>query len=240
MFKIHNADCLAALRELPDQCADAIITDPPYPNRNPSRGKSDEAKALAAANPYGAVPQYGLDWLLREVARESVRLVKPEGSLLLFCDHKMLLHIVPVIESCGPEYAELVVWDKVRLGNGAGFRKQHELIALFTFGSPRYHDHSTPNVLQSKRVAKRRHQNQKPFPLLRRLIRVVCPEGGTVLDPFMGIGITGIACLSEGRNFIGVEAHPGHCDKARWLLEQHGAALAARNGAALAARNGTP
>jgi site-specific DNA-methyltransferase (adenine-specific) len=240
MFTIYNADCLEALRELPDGCADAILMDPPYSNLAPSRGQSAKARALAAANPFGAVPQFGLDWLMREVARESVRLVKPEGSLLCFCDDKMLVHLVPVIESCGPEYAGFVVWDKVHLGMGSGFRKQHEVIARFTYGTAEYHDSTIPDVIQCKRVTKRRHQNQKPLPLLRRLIRVVCPEGGTVLDPFMGIGITGLACLSEGRNFIGVEVHRGHCDKARWLLEQHGAALAARNGAALAARNGTP
>jgi DNA modification methylase len=31
------------------------------------------------------------------------------------------------------------------------------------------------------------------------------PEGGTVLDPYMGSGTTGVACIRTGRNFIGVE-----------------------------------
>lgn len=36
------------------------------------------------------------------------------------------------------------------------------------------------------------------------------PAGATVLDPYMGSGTTGIACLRTGRNFIGIERDPKH------------------------------
>jgi DNA modification methylase len=36
------------------------------------------------------------------------------------------------------------------------------------------------------------------------------PEGATVLDPFMGSGTTGIACIRTGRRFIGIEKDPAH------------------------------
>ncbi len=52
---------------------------------------------------------------------------------------------------------------------------------------------------------KKTHPAEKPVELLERFCRVSCPEGGTVLDPFMGSGSTGIACLNTGRNFIGIE-----------------------------------
>lgn len=52
---------------------------------------------------------------------------------------------------------------------------------------------------------KRIHPAEKPVELLERFVRVSCPENGTILDCFMGSGSTGIACLNNGRNFIGVE-----------------------------------
>jgi site-specific DNA-methyltransferase (adenine-specific) len=52
------------------------------------------------------------------------------------------------------------------------------------------------------------HPTVKPVALMRWLVRLVCPEGGTVLDPFMGSGTTGVACIREGRSFIGIEREP--------------------------------
>ena len=49
------------------------------------------------------------------------------------------------------------------------------------------------------------HPTVKPTELMRWLVRLVCPPGGVVLDPFMGSGSTGKACMLEGFNFIGIE-----------------------------------
>ncbi|MGH2852628.1 MAG: DNA-methyltransferase [Solirubrobacteraceae bacterium] len=49
------------------------------------------------------------------------------------------------------------------------------------------------------------HPTVKPIDVMRWLIRLACPEGGTVLDPFMGSGTTGCAAVLEGRRFVGIE-----------------------------------
>ena len=49
------------------------------------------------------------------------------------------------------------------------------------------------------------HPTVKPNALMRWLVRLVCPRGGTVMDPFMGSGSTGLACIDEGMDFIGIE-----------------------------------
>jgi len=49
------------------------------------------------------------------------------------------------------------------------------------------------------------HPTVKPLKLMKYLCRLVTPKGGTVLDPFMGSGSTGVASKDEGFEFIGIE-----------------------------------
>jgi DNA modification methylase len=49
------------------------------------------------------------------------------------------------------------------------------------------------------------HPTVKPTQLMRYLVKLVTPQGGLVLDPFMGSGSTGKACMLEGFNFVGME-----------------------------------
>ena len=62
-----------------------------------------------------------------------------------------------------------------------------------------------PKVSKSERGEGNSHPTVKPIALMRYLCRLVTPKGGTVLDPFMGSGSTGIACKEEGFEFIGIE-----------------------------------
>ena len=56
------------------------------------------------------------------------------------------------------------------------------------------------------------HPTVKPIDLMRYLIRLVCPVGNVVLDPFMGSGTTGKAALEEGMEFIGIEQSAEYID----------------------------
>ena len=56
------------------------------------------------------------------------------------------------------------------------------------------------------------HPTVKPIALMRYLVKLITPKGGTVLDPFMGSGSTGIACKEEGFNFIGIDLEKEYCD----------------------------
>jgi len=54
------------------------------------------------------------------------------------------------------------------------------------------------------------HPNQKPVRLISYLLRKSAVEGDTVLDPYMGSGTTGVACVRAGLNFIGCEIDPAY------------------------------
>lgn len=49
------------------------------------------------------------------------------------------------------------------------------------------------------------HPTVKPIALMRWLVRLITPPGGTVLDPFTGSGTTGVAAVLEGFGFVGIE-----------------------------------
>lgn len=62
------------------------------------------------------------------------------------------------------------------------------------------------------KVAANIHPTVKPVRLMRWLVRLVTPPGGTVLEPFLGSGTTLVACEREGFKAIGVEASPEYMD----------------------------
>lgn len=64
------------------------------------------------------------------------------------------------------------------------------------------------------RVLRNIHPTVKPVELMRWLVRLVTPPGGTVLDPFTGSGSTGIAAILEGRQFVGIEREGEYVDVA--------------------------
>lgn len=59
------------------------------------------------------------------------------------------------------------------------------------------------------------HPTVKPIKLMEYLVKLVNPPGGTVLDPFMGSGSTGVACKQLGFNFIGIELDPDYFEIAK-------------------------
>ena len=77
---------------------------------------------------------------------------------------------------------------------------------------------SVVRVLDAPRSdAGREHPTQKP---LRVMEWSVSKTQGTVLDPFMGSGTTGVACANLGRSFIGIEREPSYFDIACRRIEE--------------------
>lgn len=106
----------------------------------------------------------------------------------------------------------IIVWDKgaPTMGDlGAQYGKNYEFIiyankgrAPFMDGMPRYGDIWKFNRLSEK---ERIHQNQKPIPLLMRIIKQHTKPHDLILDPFMGSCSTAVAAHKLQRDFVGFE-----------------------------------
>jgi DNA modification methylase len=228
---IINADCLQVLKEMQPETINAVVTDPPYCSGGFSEAGKSNAKGQGLRSETireegwfvnDNMTTAGLVWLLRNVAVEVERLLKTGGSMLMFTDWRMVPHLAPALESSGLRYQNMIVWDKMQVGLGRGFRSQHEIILHFTKGTGVYFDKSTGNVLRSKRInaQTRLHQTEKPVELLAQLVKVVTQPGDVVLDPFGGSMSTGETCVRLGRNFVGIDKGRGYCEIGKERLKK--------------------
>ncbi len=70
-------------------------------------------------------------------------------------------------------------------------------------------------------IEKNTHVSVKPVKLMRYLVKLVAPPGGgIILDPFMGSGTTGVACVAEESDFIGIEQDPEYFEIAKKRIER--------------------
>lgn len=233
-WSVVQGDCLDVLRTLPDACVDAVVTDPPYcsgartaatvTNRGGmSRGARWKAKPLDSDQ----MTSTGFIWMMRQVARESLRVLRRGGWFVSFIDWRQYPALFGAVETTNLRVCNMLVWDKKSFALGNGFRNQHELALVATKGVGVPHNRSTGNVLGVKRLAKSDvHPTEKPADLMSQILAVVAPPGGVVLDPFTGSGTTGVACQREGLRFVGVEREPEYVEIARARI-----AAASRQGA---------
>ena len=236
---LYLGDCLEILPTLGK--VDAVVTDPPYCSgaaTEAGRGGATHQGLRSETMRSGRFHWFradnmttaGLCELLRSMCVRAP--VAEDGHILAFCDWRMVTMLGPAMESAGWRLRNLVVWNKGHFGAGTGFRPQHEMIIHLTQRSPKFHSASFGNVLTHKRVSSgdRAHPTEKPVGLMVDLLTVSTPAGGTVLDPFMGSGSTGVAALMSGRKFIGIERDPAHYESAVRRIEA--ASVGARHSAA--------
>lgn len=223
---LYCGDALTVLAEIEPVRAAALICDPPYCSGGFSEAAKRSAKCqglrsevLREIEWFGGdnMTSAGLQWLLRGTAVLFKKHAANKGATAsFFCDWRMIPMLTPAIESAGLRFQAMPVWDKQAPGLGTGFRATHECILHFSIDTPEYHSKQHGNVLRSPRASSedREHPTQKPLKVMRPIIEVQSPLGGTVLDPFMGSGSTGVAALELGRRFVGIEHDPTHFETA--------------------------
>jgi len=195
---LYLGDCLEVLPTLGK--VDAVVTDPPYGIDYKSGHAGDLPRSIEGDK----------DTTLRDAI---INLGHPSAVFATW-------RCVPPVKPRG-----CLVWEKNAGGMGDlsfPWRPNFEVIWIFGYGWSGYRGSS---VLRSSTVctwnsgpAARCHPHEKPVDLIEQLIEK--SPHGTILDPFMGSGTTGVACVQTGRRFIGIEKEPKYFDVACKRIEQ--------------------
>ena len=187
--QLHLGDCLEVMRSMPDKSVDAVITDPPY---GVQKATWDEE-----------IPPI-------EIWREVKRITRNGASVLVFGGIKLMPN---VMERLGElfEYQWVIAWYK---SNAMQFGKTGYSvldIALWYANGKAVAKEKKRDVIVEPIIPSQNnfgHPTPKPIRVMRHMVECLTKPGDTILDPFMGSGTTGVACVQTGRNFIGIEIDP--------------------------------
>lgn len=198
---LYHGDCLEVLPTLEAGSVDAMVTDPPYfqPATHYSSARGDSAPRKSIGD------MSILEHFFASFIRESMRVVRLRGFAYVFCDGQSyplaFTGLYPHVKRVRP-----LIWDKIVSFNGYTWRHQHELIAFGEMPDAPQIPTGDGDIIKHRAVPvkERIHPAEKPIDLLLKLLAKL-PDDATILDPFMGSGTTGVACVKTGRKFIGVE-----------------------------------
>jgi site-specific DNA-methyltransferase (adenine-specific) len=65
-----------------------------------------------------------------------------------------------------------------------------------------------------------KHPTQKPLDLLTRILLSATNENDLVLDPFNGSGTTGVACVTNNRNYVGIELEKSYIELTKKRIKE--------------------
>jgi DNA modification methylase len=187
---LYLGDCRELLPTLGK--VDAVVTDPPYGLGDKWTGGKANTKAKWKLNDGGG--QMGWD----SDISDALPLAIAAGR------HAIIW---------GGNYYDLppmrgwLIWDKIV----REFTSGHVEMAWTTIDQPtRAFNYAHAQLASEGKY----HPTQKPSPLMQWCLRQLPDDCQTILDPFMGSGTTGVACVKLGRKFIGIEIEPKYFDMA--------------------------
>lgn len=142
------------------------------------------------------------DWLPK-----IYRVLKQDSHCYIMINARNLKDLWDCAEKCGFEFQQLIVWDKGNATPNKYYLNAYELILMLRKGGAKnINNMGTKNILKIPNITHTKaHPTEKPSRLMKILIENSTDVGDVVLDPFMGVGSTGVACVQSGRKFIGIE-----------------------------------
>lgn len=212
---LYCSDCLDIQSSL--QGIDAIVSDPPYGIGYVYGGRGRGLKARVNLKPIHGDDQLfdPTPWL--QWARLNRADVHRHKAVVLWGADRYKTRL--------PENGQFLVWDK-SCGQGSADSFVDAEFAWMNRKNARcLYRHFWKGALRagtdSSSRSKRLHPAQKPVELMHWCLETArIGLGKAVLDPYMGVGSTGVACVTSGRKFVGIEIDPEYFEMACARLEK--------------------
>jgi site-specific DNA-methyltransferase (adenine-specific) len=241
---LYLGDCREVLPTFPARSFDFVFTDPPYGHNNNNGdlihrreialGKSKKGDNKHPARPISFDSPDEAQALYKFALTEFAYLLKGGGCCCCCCcggggpDPQMARWALWMDEAIG--FKQMVVWDKGPIGMGWHYRRSYETIIVGQIpgAACRWFDtsHRIENIIRPgsgiKKVipSKAQHPTEKPVELSAHFISLHTLPGHVVLDPFAGVGTTGVASKRMGRKSVLVEIEERWCEAAAKRLQQ--------------------
>jgi DNA modification methylase len=229
-MRLFNEDAFERLEKIPNHSIDLILTDPPY---NLSPYSTGNIKFTWRSDINNDLAKWDKDFDPASLKNEFMRILKPSGNVMAFCSYNLIGKWHSTFDPLFDTF-QFFVWHKtnpVPKFRKAGFLNSCELIVCmwnkghtWNFGKQNemHNFFESPICMRPERLKEPKHPTQKPVAILEHLLKIATNRGDTVLDPFMGVGSTGIAALKNNRKFVGIELEKDYFDAAKKRLEVFG------------------
>lgn len=214
MFYLYKGDCFELMQSITDHSIDLIITDPPYEVSATNGGGSiNKVKKLNKSLNDLVTADIKDGYDIEKFGEEALRIMK-EPNIYFWCNkvqipayfdywvnkHKCKFDIICWHKGNSlPTYSNKYLSDTeyclyFRKGKGKCFPQSYEDAKTYYMAPINHKDKKLYG-----------HPTPKPVDILERLVRNSSREGDFILDTFMGSGSTGVACINNNREFIGME-----------------------------------
>jgi len=204
---LYLGNCMEILPNL--QEVTAIVTDPPYGEVNrKSGGLRNLDKGVADIVNFDEI----------ELAKLFAKL---SNSIYIWCGFSQISYYTETLKEIGFSN-RLCIWEKT---NPSPMNGQHlwlssiEPCVFSRKNGAVFNESCASPVWRLPTEPKEYHPTAKPVRLMEILINASTNEADYVLDPFMGSGTTGVACINLKRKFIGIEQEPKYFDIACKRIE---------------------
>jgi len=235
--QIICGDCFEVLKQIPDECVDLILTDPPYmisKETTISRGKNTvKFKGKDLVLDFGEWDHFGsfdefMQWTYNWLD-ETARVLRKGGIFCSYFDKDKINFLSKYLQikhkfKIKGYYADLKSNPVPQARKVSWMNGWEEIVYLQKPDGPLTYNYQLGQAKDwdirsivghtTKEDGERFHPTQKPIKVISKFISYWSNENDIVLDPFLGSGTTAVAAINLGRRFIGIEKDKKFCEAA--------------------------